>query len=215
MARTTQEWNYLGGSILPMAHNHLHACLAVSERVLLCHWHRVFCIHPHITSVAKVSITGLANDVVVLEDTYSWYAPAHFFHIVSPHRMSNANPGHSPGEWAVARLQAEAAQHLQKIPRAASTVDVNDVNDDSIAEEPFIGPMRDPRIIQNTAPQRSGAQKEAIRIGRYHCVSGNLHGNLCLDTEGVHFEMHLTASEKWRLTYAELKSVQKVRHSRI
>ena len=150
--------------------------------------------------------------MAVLEDTYSWYAPAHLFHIVSTGCLYSTDTGHSPGEWAIARLQAEAAQHLQRTPRAASIVDIND---HSIAEEPFIGPMRDPRITQNTKSQRNGAQKEAIRIGRYHCISGNLQGNLCLDTEGVQFEMHLIASEQWRLKYADLKSVQKVRRSRI
>ena len=210
MARPTQECNYPSDSILPMAHDHPYACLAVGEGVLLCHWHRVLLLHTHLTPVATVSITGLSIDLAVLEDTYSWYAPAHFFHIVSPHRLFSFDSGHSSGEWAIARLQAEAAQHLRKQPHTASDVDVNDL---FVAEEPFIGPDRDRRDTQNTTPQRIGAQKKAIRVGRYHCIYGNHHGNLCLDAEGVHFEVHLTASQKWKLKYAELKSMQKVRLS--
>src|SRR5947209_7156142 len=106
-------------------------------------------------------------------------------------------------KWAIARLQAEAAQHLQETSHAASDVDANDL---PVAEGAFIGPMSDPRITQNTTLKRNGAQNEAIRVGRYHCMNENLHGNLCLDAEGVPFEMHLTASEMWRLKYAELKS---------
>ena len=52
--------------------------------------------------------------------------------------------------------------------------------------------------------------KDPIRLGRYHCTYEKAHGNLSLDTEGVFFELHLTAKEKWRLKYTELKSVQKV-----
>jgi hypothetical protein len=85
-----------------------------------------------------------------------------------------------------------------------------DEKDLQAAEKPFIGPIRDPRTIKNTAPPGNGAAKETIRVGRYHCVYGDLHGNLCLDTDGICFEVHLTASEKWRLAYVELKSLQKV-----
>ena len=84
-----------------------------------------------------------------------------------------ADSGHPLGEWAIARLQAEAAQQL------------DDLNEDPKTKDP-------------------------IRLGRYHCTYEKAHGNLSLDTEGVFFELHLTAKEKWRLKYTELKSVQKV-----
>ena len=133
-------------------------------------------------------------------------------HWVAPSLVSSADPGTSLGEWAVARLQAEAAQHLQESAHSASDADVKDRAD---TKEPFVGPMPDPCNSQKTASERDEAQKRAIRVGRYHCIYEKVHGNLCLDAEGVQFEKHLTASEKWRLKYTELKSVQKVRHSRI
>ena len=40
------------------------------------------------------------------------------------------------------------------MPHAASTVNVDDV---PLAEEPFTGPMKNPRIIENTGQQRKGA----------------------------------------------------------
>ena len=157
--------------------------------------------------MATISITYLAIEMAVLEDTHSWYASTYFFYIVSPCRSFSADLGNISGEWAIARLQAQAAQYLHKPSRAAFDVDMNDL---SVAEEPFVGPIWDPHITHEKAPQRNGAQNEATRVGRYHCISENLHGNLCLDTEGVYFEMHLTARQKWRLNYAELKSMQKV-----
>ena len=98
---------------------------------------------------------------------------------------SGADNGRLLGEWAIARLQAEAAQQL------------NDLRDE-------------PKTEPDTAQQASEAQKDPIRLGRYHCTYEKAHGNLSLDTEGVFFELHLTAKEKWRLKYTELKSVQKV-----
>ena len=80
-----------------------------------------------------------------------------------------------------------------------------------MTETPFIGPMTDPKMAQDTVPRGTAARKDPIRIGRYHCIYEKLQGNLSLDTEGIYFEMHLTAKEKWRLKYTELKSVQKVR----
>ena len=102
----------------------------------------------------------------------------------APLRFST-DKGHLLGEWAIARLQAEAAQQL------------NDLKDD-------------PQVKPDTAAQASEAHKDPIRLGRYHCTYEKAHGNLSLDTEGVFFELHLTAKEKWRLKYTELKSVQKV-----
>ncbi len=91
------------------------------------------------------------------------------------------------GEWAIARLQAEAAQHLNDASYATSNT------------------------TKTTTEQGSVARKDPIRLGRYHCTYGKIQGNLSLDTDGIYFELHLTAKEKWRLNYTELKSVQKAR----
>ena len=72
MARSIQEYGHLSGSILPVAHDHPDAGLVTGEGVVLCHWHYVFRHHTHLPPMATVSITGLADDMAVLEDTHSW-----------------------------------------------------------------------------------------------------------------------------------------------
>ena len=85
-----------------------------------------------------------------------------------------------------------------------------DTNDLPIVEEPFVELTLDHHITPSTISQRNRSQNEAMKVGRYHCMSENFHGNLCLDAEGVCFETRLTAKQKWKLNYAELKSMQKV-----
>jgi hypothetical protein len=60
-----------------MAYDYPDTCLAIGEGILPCHWRRVLRRYTHFTSVVAVSITDLAIDLAVLEDTYSWYAPVH------------------------------------------------------------------------------------------------------------------------------------------
>ncbi len=104
------------------------------------------------------------------------------------------------GQWAIARLQAEATQQLRAMPNHS---------DQPPANAPFVGPARDPSILQPISETKPSTA-EATRVGRYHCIHQKRHGNLCLTTEAVSFEMHLTANEKWRLRYDELKSMQKI-----
>ena len=145
-----------------------------------------------------------------------WKIPTHgTYQLIFPavFRLSfSADLGGLLGEWAIARLQAEAAQHLPKPSHAA--VDM-DVHDPPIVQEPFVGPTSDPSIVPDAISQRNEAQDEVMKVGRYHCMSEKAHGNLCLDVEGVCFETRLTSKQKWKLNYAELKSMQKVRLSRI
>lgn len=123
-------------------------------------------------------------------------------------RRFGADKGHLIAEWAIARLQAEATQHLNNVSPAASNVTAEDP---PVIEQNFAGSMRDPETKKDTAEQGSVARNDPIRLGRYHCTYEKVHGNLSLDTEGIYFELHLTAKEKWRLRYTDLKSVQKVR----
>ena len=143
-----------------------------------------------------------------------WNIPTHgkriLFTSACTHRLLfRADRGHLTGEWAIARLQAEAAHQLKDLSLAAPEVTAQDP---PVTKQPFVGPMRDPKMTQDTNEQESAARKAPIRLGRYHCTYEKVHGNLSLDTEGIYFELHLTATEKWKLRYTELKSVQKVRH---
>ena len=76
-------------------------------------------------------------------------------------------------------------------------------------DDPFVGPTRDPSLLQSI-PETKPPPDPPTRVGRYHCTSQKLHGNLCISTEAVSFETHLTANEKWHLRYNELKSMQKI-----
>ena len=123
-----------------------------------------------------------------------------------PPSMLSADVGNTPGDWAIARLQAQAAQYLQNSPFVAPDVDMNDT---PIAEETSVGSFEDTRTTHDLTPQSNGSQNKVLRIGRYHCISENHHGNLSLNADGMYFETHLIAKQRWRLNYAELKSMQK------
>ena len=127
-------------------------------------------------------------------------------------RVANFMPcgadwSHPVGEWAIARLKAEAAQHLHDASHAAP---VTTSKDPPVAQPPLVGPIPDPKTTTHKPEENSVAPNDPVRIGRYHCIYGKVQGNLSLDTEGIYFELHLTAKEKWRLKYTDLKSVQKV-----
>ena len=107
----------------------------------------------------------------------------------------------------MARLRAEADHHPREAPGPASETDVDDYFVDGTSSA---RPMCDTHLSQNTGSQGNGTPGAAIRVGRHHCIFEKIHGNLRLNSEGLQFKMHLTVNRKWRLEYAELKSVQKV-----
>ncbi|KAK3707272.1 hypothetical protein LTR37_012273 [Vermiconidia calcicola] len=109
------------------------------------------------------------------------------------------------GEWAIDRLQAEAAQRLPKqTPHATSPTAGSDTG------EPAIGPSPDPQKPQPATPPEEEAPRESLRINRYRCIYRSMRGNLYLDADSLRFEMPIVSTEKWRLSYAKLKSMQKV-----
>ncbi|KAK3709339.1 hypothetical protein LTR37_010900 [Vermiconidia calcicola] len=113
------------------------------------------------------------------------------------------------GQWAIARLQAEAKEQLLQIPHESAT-------DPTGKQMPFIGPVRDSQNGQTgsgrlePAPERDGSRRPEIGIGRYHGIHAKRHGTLCLGLDGVFFEAHLTGSRKWSLRYSDLKSLRKL-----
>jgi hypothetical protein len=102
-------------------------------------------------------------------------------------------PTHS--EWAIARLKAEATKQLELMHEQTKFTKTHAASD----------------VYAQQLPPIQEAPKDAtlIRIGRYHCSSEKHQGNLCVDTEKVSFETHLTASERWRLSYRDMKSIEK------
>ena len=109
----------------------------------------------------------------------------------------------SPAEWAVARLQAEAAFQLEAMQSAAS--EANDHGSTSMDD------ASTKNIADTPAYDR---EHPGTLIGRYHCTSRNRHGNLTVTTQDVSFKQHLTKDRSWRLRYDQLKAIEKVPSSR-
>lgn len=97
-------------------------------------------------------------------------------------------------EWAITRLQTEAMQQLETMREQIQYTETS-CSQDSQTQQPPVQIKDD-----CTSP---------VRVGRYHCISEKRHGNLCLSTEKVSFENHLTSTERWSLNYEDLKSIEK------
>ncbi|KAF7507453.1 hypothetical protein GJ744_010384 [Endocarpon pusillum] len=102
-------------------------------------------------------------------------------------------------EWAVARLQAEAAFQLEAMQSAASEANdhgstaMDDASTTNIADTPV-----------------HDREHPGTLIGRYHCTSRNRHGNLTVTTQDVSFKQHLSKDRSWRLRYDQLKTIDKI-----
>lgn len=103
-------------------------------------------------------------------------------------------PNHA--EWAITRLQAEATRQLETMREQSSSTQMSRPGE-SLSEQ--LIPVK--REEKPAAP---------VPIGRYHCISEGRHGNLCVSTQRVSFEIHLTSSERWSLNYKDLKSIEKI-----
>ena len=113
----------------------------------------------------------------------------------------------SIGQWAIARLQAEAKEQLALFFH-------DDTGDETKEKLPFIGPMRDPQVVESKEPEPEPEpvtlDRPQLSVGRYRGAYGKLHGTLCLDLNQMHFEEQITNKTKWSLRYNELKSLRKV-----
>ena len=109
------------------------------------------------------------------------------------------------GQWAIARLQAEAKEQLSLFLNEETMDDTKDAI-------PFIGPMRDPQAVEGKKPQSDQGRRDRpeLSVGRYRGVYSKGSGTLCLDLNQMHFEAQMTGSPKWSLRYDELKSLRKV-----
>lgn len=107
-------------------------------------------------------------------------------------------PTHS--DWAIARLKAEATRQLETMHERTALTEAHTARSCGTQQLPPIQGVRN--------------YPQVIRIGRYHCSSDQRQGNLCVDTKQVSFETHLTAGERWRLSYKNMKSIQKLKGSK-
>lgn len=97
----------------------------------------------------------------------------------------------SAAEWAIARLQAEARYRTAAMQKAGleSSQDYEKEGNDSDAEA-------DMRYVAN--------------LGKYHCTTGNHHGELCVSSEGVKFVSAIRKNVLWEMRFDALKLLQKV-----
>ena len=112
------------------------------------------------------------------------------------------------GQWAIARLQAEAKEQLANILREP-TKESSDATKD---ETPFIGPSPDPNAVQikDQDSEQESAKRPNLKLGRYRGVYTKRNGTLCLNLNRMHFETQLTGTSPFRLKYSQLKSLRKV-----
>jgi hypothetical protein len=128
----------------------------------------------------------------------------HFNHLLGQINLASYNScllthnGYPSAEWAMARLQAEAAYQL-KVMQVASSSANNDEQRPS-DENP-------PSSIADASPDDS--RGSARLVGRYHCTSRNC-GHLTVATKDVSFKQDLTNDRSRRLGYDQRKAMQKV-----
>ncbi|KAI4233027.1 MAG: hypothetical protein LQ349_004649 [Xanthoria aureola] len=94
-------------------------------------------------------------------------------------------------EWAIARLQVEARYRTAAMQKAGleSSQDYKKAGNDSNADA-------DMKYVAN--------------LGRYHCTTGNHHGELCVSSEGVRFISAIRKNVLWEMRFDALRLLQKV-----
>ena len=138
-------------------------------------------------------------------------------------------------EWAIARLQAEAQHNKRSMRRAnpcqdatnesteerhppaeppvptqttTNPTDDDDPNELPADEKPISMPDDDGDSLSQ--PNLLESHTLGPEIGRYHCTSQKHIGKLCVGSEGVRFLTSVRSKEKWRISFDQLKSIQKV-----
>jgi hypothetical protein len=112
------------------------------------------------------------------------------------------------GQWAIARLQAEAKEQLANLLRKP-TKDSSRATKDEV---PFIGPSPDPNAVQinDQDSEQESAKRPNLRLGSYSGVYSKRNGTLYLNLNQMHFETQLTGTSSFHLKYSQLKSLRKV-----
>ncbi|KAL8899511.1 MAG: hypothetical protein Q9207_006163 [Kuettlingeria erythrocarpa] len=96
-------------------------------------------------------------------------------------------------EWAIARLQVEAAHRKEALRQVDSS------------SEP------DKDINEGSKPDYSGTSREReVNLGQFHCTSQSHHGDLCVTSNGVKYKTAIRSQILWDLQFHDLTMLQKI-----
>ena len=144
---------------------------------------------PNCKSHAALPTSGIATDMVVLEDTHRWYV--YEFLVLPAPRTAMLRPL-AVAEWAIARLQVEARQSTKAMARKGS----QGLGDASARDE-------------NSKYPNPDETESAIDIGKYHCTCQSHHGDLHVSSYGARYVTAVRSTLLWKLQYDECKTIRK------
>ena len=144
-----------------------------------------------------------------LESTNTRYVLIYFHYVILRllgERVSYRSDRLLIAEWAMGRLQAEGAQKLDAMRRDGRG------RKKSLSSNREEGPTKQgPKVYTDQVTlDTTSSQLPPLTIRKYRCSWKHLHGNLCLNTDGLAFETLLISNEKWSVRFDELETVQKV-----
>ncbi|KAI4180440.1 MAG: hypothetical protein LQ348_005199 [Seirophora lacunosa] len=93
-------------------------------------------------------------------------------------------------EWAIARLQVEAAHRKEALRQ--------------------ISPSRDPDGDEQADSESGNDGEDEVSLGHFHCTSHSHHGDLCLTSKGVKYKTAVRSHVLWELHFDDITVLQKV-----
>lgn len=95
-------------------------------------------------------------------------------------------------EWAIARLQVEAAHRRDALRQVDPTPRLNGKQG-----------------VSNSDDSEDGQEHE-VSLGQFHCTSQSHHGDLCVTSKGVKYKTAIRSHILWQLHFDDLTTLQKV-----
>ena len=95
-------------------------------------------------------------------------------------------------EWAIARLQVEAAHRKAAMTQRDPTSHSDENRTDSKQGDP------------------DEEQEREFTLGEFHCTSQSHHGDLCVTSKGVKYKTAIRSHILWELPYENVTTLQKV-----
>lgn len=96
-------------------------------------------------------------------------------------------------EWAIARLQVEAAHRAEALRQVDSAS----------------GPVDDRQKVPNSDNLGESRDRE-LSLGQFHCTSQSHHGELCVTSKRVKYKTAIRSQILWDLQFDDLAMLQKV-----
>ncbi|KAL9009748.1 MAG: hypothetical protein Q9173_005247, partial [Seirophora scorigena] len=93
-------------------------------------------------------------------------------------------------EWAIARLQVEAAHRKEALRQ--------------------ISPSRDPDGDEQAGSGSGNNGDDEVSLGRFQCTSQSHHGDLCVTSKGVKYKTAVRSHVLWELHFDDITMLQKV-----